>query len=123
MKQPDDTRREEPVIPPYEYPLRSQLEPFTVLIRELREERYPYHVIVEWLRERGVAISWQGVQKFCRRRGIVKGKRHATAPPVEDLRRKRIADRVAYRKAEKETEKIFRYDGYDKPIRTWRDDT
>ena len=121
MRQPDDTQDKEPEIPPYDNPRRSRLEPFADLIREMREKRYPYRVIVERLRERGVAIRWQSIQKFCRVRGIVKGKRRST-PSAQDLRNQRIADRIAQRKKEKVTEKEFVYEDDGKPIRTWKDE-
>ena len=104
----------------------SVLEPHRVAIVKMREAEWPYRKIARWLKDQGRAsINAETVRSFCVVRKIVKG---ATTPssskePKElDPRRKRIAERIARHQKKKEEEKVFTYDGFDKPIRTWKDE-
>ncbi|MCB1099633.1 MAG: hypothetical protein KDN22_28945 [Verrucomicrobiae bacterium] len=134
MQPPSDNQAEQPTLPAYVDPRESRLEPFAERITQMRVKRYPYRAIAEDLSGRGIAISWQGIRKFCLARKIHKGQRtFATVAPAEampessteevDPRKVEIAERVKARVAKKRAAKRFQYSDEEKPIRTWKDET
>ena len=137
MQPPSDNQAEEPALPAHVDPRESRLEQFADRITQMRAKRYPYRTIAEDLSGRGIAISWQGIRKFCLARKIHKGPRTsvtvAPTPPAEampessteevDPRKAEIAERVKARVAKKRAAKRFQYSDEEKPIRTWKDET